>query len=89
MQTNSAKCPKHAFKSYERSILEYGTIVLTISPMRARLEAVQSSFTRKLWTRLHGYDYIRISPATVRNKVYNMPTVAHRRRKYYLVMVYE
>ncbi|EYB86673.1 hypothetical protein Y032_0275g1063 [Ancylostoma ceylanicum] len=88
------KSPAHlllAYKSYVRPILEYGATVFSPKCKRSiiRLEAVQNSFTRKLWIRLHGYDYANIPPASARNCIFKIPSLAARRRKYDLLMVYK
>ncbi|EYB89180.1 hypothetical protein Y032_0235g3198 [Ancylostoma ceylanicum] len=90
----STKSPAHllvAYKSYVRPILEYGATVFSPKSKRSisRLEAVQNSFTRKLWIRLHGYDYANTPPAFIRNCTFSIPTLDMRIRKYDLVMAYK
>ncbi|EYC02201.1 hypothetical protein Y032_0101g3363 [Ancylostoma ceylanicum] len=91
LSTKSATHLLLAYKSYVRPILEYGATVFSPKSKRSvlRLEAVQNSFTRTLWIRLHGYDYANIPPASIRNRIFQTPFLNIRRSKYDLVMAYK
>ncbi|EYC29668.1 hypothetical protein Y032_0006g3113 [Ancylostoma ceylanicum] len=91
LSTNSANHLLLAYKSYVRPILEYGTTVFNPKSKNTvmRLESVQNSFTRKLWIRLHGYNYANIPSASVRNRTFKIPSLATRRIKRDLVMIYK
>lgn len=62
--TNSVNRLRLAYISYARPLLECSRTVFSPSTKRnkARLEAAQSNFTRKLWLWLYGYDYSSIQP---------------------------
>lgn len=94
LRTNSITHPINmllAYKAYFRPALEYSTTMFGPKHKQeiAKLEFVQNSFTRKLWLRVHGCDYTTIPLAAGWNKMFNLQSLACRRRRYDLITVYQ
>ena len=91
LSTNNPIVLIKAFKTYVRPILEYGTVVF--NPYKAKnilaLEKVQNSFTRKVLIRSIGFSYNRILNSKERNLNFSLESLAVRRRKFDLIMVYK
>ena len=68
------------YKTYIRPILEFGPTILNSDPtINKTLEAVQNSFSRKLYYRTKEINYNQIPSANERNRVLKLETLKHRR----------
>ena len=80
-----------AYKTYVRPILEYGTTVFNPHKKKSiqSLEGVQNSFTRKLLLRQGHFDYTTIPKFTERNAMLGLSSLASRRKRNDLLMVFK
>lgn len=68
------------YKTYLRPIIEFGPSILNNDPSISKiLEAVQNSFSRKLYYRTLVTNYNEIPAAIERNRVLDLDTLKHRR----------
>ena len=77
-----------AYKSYVRSILEYGSTVPMLDKKCTKiLESVQNDFTRKLWNRTGQCRTTAMPSAAFRNKRLNLQSLELRRCFADMIMV--